>query len=72
MSEHEHERRADEVERELDDMERGSERLEEDISETRDDWESKKRDPKVPGAAGDPDAAVGDLPPEADEPSAAN
>jgi hypothetical protein len=66
MSEHEHERQADEVERELDSLQHDSERLEGEISETREDWERKKHDPAVPGAGGDPDRAEGDLPPEAD------
>jgi phage shock protein A len=62
----EHERTAEELERELDDMERQSDRLEGEIGDTRDDWERKKRDDKVPGAAGQPEQAEQDLPPEAD------
>jgi hypothetical protein len=46
-----------EPERDVEDMEERSERLEEDIQDTREEWERKKRDSKVPGAAGDPDRA---------------
>jgi hypothetical protein len=60
----EHERRADEVERELDDMEHQAERLGDEIDETRENWEHKQRDPSVPGAAGDPERAEGEPPPE--------
>lgn len=62
----EHSEQADRVEKELDDMQEQSERLGGRISDTRDDWERKKRDDNVPGAAGDPEQAEGDLPPEAD------
>jgi hypothetical protein len=55
-----HEAKADEVERELDDMGEQSDRLEGEIDDAREDWERKKRDSKVPGAAGEPE--------EADEP----
>ncbi len=60
-----HQEQADRLERELDDMEQQSERLENRIEETRTDWERKKADEKVPGAGGDPQAAEGDIPPEA-------
>ncbi len=60
-----HAAQADHVERELDDMQHESEDLESRISDARSDWERKKSDPAVPGAAGDPEAAEGDLPPEA-------
>jgi hypothetical protein len=63
MTEHE------EPERDLEEMEERSEKLEHEIDEAREDWESKKRDPSVPGAAGDPEAADEDLAPEADYPS---
>jgi flagellar motility protein MotE (MotC chaperone) len=46
-----------EPERDVADMEERSERLEEEIEDTREDWERKKRDSSVPGAAGDPDRA---------------
>jgi hypothetical protein len=45
-------------ERELDEMQERSDRLEEEIGDVREDWESKKQDPGVPGAV-----------PEGDEPS---
>jgi predicted nucleic acid-binding Zn-ribbon protein len=67
--EHEHERRADEVEHELDDMAEQSERLEDEIDSTRSDWESKQRDSHVPGADGDPEPADQGDEPEADYPS---
>jgi hypothetical protein len=56
-------------EREAEEMEQRSERLEHEIDDTREDWESKKRDPSVPGAAGDPESAEGGVEPEADYPS---
>ena len=62
----EHDRQADRLERELDDMQEQSDRLGQEIEHTRDDWERKKRDSNVPGAAGDPDRAEEELPPEAD------
>jgi len=57
---------ANRLESELADMKRRSERLEGDIEATRRDWERKKQDPSVPGAAGNPDRAEEELPPEAD------
>ncbi len=45
------------IDAELADMQRRSERLEGQIESTRRDWERKKQDPAVPGAAGDPDRA---------------
>ena len=65
----EHERKAEELERELEQMEEQSARLEGEIEDARDDWESKKRDDSVPGAAGDPEQAEGGPPPEAEFPS---
>ncbi len=56
----EHQRRADEVERELDEMEERADRLEDEIGDVRDDWERKKRDSGVPGAAGAPERADDD------------
>ncbi len=64
MSEHDEHRNLDaEVER----LEERTDALGEQIDETRADWEAKKRDPKVPGAAGDPVAAQSDIAPEAAE-----
>jgi hypothetical protein len=51
-----YERRHEEVERELGDMERRSERLDDEIDKAREDWESKKREARVPGADPVPDA----------------
>ena len=47
----------DRLEAELADMQRRSQRLEEDIEATKRDWERKKADDAVPGAAGDPERA---------------
>ncbi len=53
----EHEDRTRGLERELDEMEERSEHLEDEISDAREDWERKKSDSSVPGAAGDPEKA---------------
>jgi len=53
----EYEEKADAAERELADMEERADQLGDRIGEARDDWEAKKQDSKVPGAAGDPDRA---------------
>jgi hypothetical protein len=58
----EHEKKADELERELDEMQERSGNLEQDIESAGDDWESKKADPGVPGAAGQPSEADGPEP----------
>jgi hypothetical protein len=58
-----------EPERRVEEMEERSERLEEDIAETREDWERKKRDSSVPGAAGDPERAEQGPQPETNYPS---
>jgi hypothetical protein len=63
-----HEAKADELERELDDMQERSERLQDEIDSTGGDWESKKRDDRVPGAAGQPEEAEG-TGPETDYPA---
>jgi hypothetical protein len=65
----EHEEHADRVERELDDMQEQSEHLGDEVDEARKDWESKQRDPAVPGAAGDPEDAEGGPEPEQQYPS---
>ena len=48
-----------EPERDVEEMQERSDRLEEQIEDTREDWERKKRDSSVPGAAGDPERAEG-------------
>lgn len=72
MSQHEdreaHEAKADELERELDDMQERSERLGDDIEGAGEDWERKKADDGVPGAAGEPSQADGPEP-EAEYPT---
>lgn len=59
---------ADSADDQVDEMERRSDALEGDIEATRDDWEDKKRDSSVPGAAGMPEKVQGDdIPPEMDK-----
>jgi hypothetical protein len=58
-----------EMEREADEMEERSERLEDEISDAREDWEHKKADSSVPGATGDPEKAEGGPPPETSYPT---
>ena len=53
----EYEQHAAAAESDVDDMERRSDRVGEQIESARQDWEAKKADSKVPGAAGDPDRA---------------
>jgi hypothetical protein len=57
------------LDRDLDDLEERSDKLQDDISDAREDWERKKADSSVPGAAGDPDAAEGGPRPETSYPS---
>ena len=59
-----HEDVAARAEQEADRLEERTDALGEQIDQTREDWERKKADSRVPGAAGDPEAAEGDLPPE--------
>ncbi len=61
--------RADDLERELDQMQERSDRLEEEIGDTREDWERKKADPAVPGALPDDDDGDDEPPPEAQYPA---
>jgi hypothetical protein len=60
---------SEQPEREIDDMEERSDRLEDEIDDAREDWERKKSDPGVPGAAGDPEKAEGGPEPETNYPS---
>ena len=67
-----HQQKADAVESEIDGLERESERLGAQIGETRDDWERKKGDEKVPGAddaAGYASQEDDGLPPETEHPT---
>lgn len=59
----------EEPERELDEMQERSDKLEEKIEAVREDWERKKRDSSVPGAAGDPEQAETGPQPETNYPS---
>jgi hypothetical protein len=60
---------SEQPEREVDEMEERSERLEDEISDAREDWERKKADSSVPGAAGDPERAEEGPQPETTYPS---
>jgi chromosome segregation ATPase len=61
----EHEEAAERMEREVEDMERRAGQVDEDIAETREEWERKQRDDAVPGAVGEPREEL--PPPEPDE-----
>lgn len=50
-----HEAKADEVERELDEMEERAGKLGDEIEGAGEQWDRRKADEGVPGAAGDPD-----------------
>jgi hypothetical protein len=50
-------------------MQKRTDRLEDEIDDVRDDWERKKADPSVPGAAGDPSKAENGPQPETSYPS---
>jgi hypothetical protein len=56
-------------ERELDDMQERSDELEQEIDDAREDWERKKADSSVPGAAGDPEQAEEGPQPETSYPA---
>ena len=60
---------SEQPEREVEEMEERSERLEEEIDEARGDWERKKSDSSVPGAAGDPEEAEDGPRPETSYPT---
>ncbi len=65
----EHDDRASRLEDELDEMQERTDRLEEEIEDTREDWERKKGDSSVPGAAGDPESAESGPEPETSYPT---
>ena len=56
-------------EREVEDMEERVSKLDDQIDEVREDWERKKADSSVPGAAGDPEKAEQGPQPETNYPS---
>jgi hypothetical protein len=62
----EHHERADELEREADAAAEPSEQLEQEIEDTRSDWESKQSDQSVPGAVGERSAGPHQLKGEED------
>ena len=76
MSEHDdrqddrqdHEAKADELERKLDEMDERSAKLGDEIGDAGEEWERRKADDKVPGAAGEPSQADGPEP-EAEYPN---
>jgi hypothetical protein len=63
-----HEAKADELERELDRMQEQSDKLGGEIEDAGDEWERRKADESVPGAAGAPEEADGPEP-EAEYPN---
>jgi hypothetical protein len=63
-----HEAKADELERELDQMQEQSDKLGGEIEDAGKEWERRKADDKVPGAAGAPEQADGPEP-EAEYPN---
>jgi hypothetical protein len=60
---------SEEPERKVDEMQERADRLEEEIDEAREDWQRKKADPRIPGAAGDPERAEEGPQPETNYPS---
>jgi hypothetical protein len=60
---------SEEPEREVEEMQERADKLEGEIDEVRKDWERKKADPSVPGAAGDPQKAEKGPQPETNYPS---
>jgi hypothetical protein len=72
MSEHDdrrdHDAKADELERELDEMGERSDKLGDEIEGAGEEWERRKADDNVPGAAGEPNQADGPEP-EAEYPN---
>lgn len=50
-----HEAKADALERELDEMDERREKLGEEIGQTEEQWERKKKDERVPGATAEED-----------------
>ena len=63
-----HEQKAAELEYELAEMEKRSDRLGDEIETAEDEWERRKADDRVPGAAGEPSQADGPEP-EAEYPT---
>jgi hypothetical protein len=63
-----HEAKADELERELDRMQEQSDKLGGEIEDAGEQWERRKADESVPGAAGAPEEADGPEP-EAEYPN---
>ena len=60
---------SEQPEREVEDMQERAEKLEDQIDKVREDWERKKADSSVPGAAGDPEKAEQGPQPETNYPS---
>jgi hypothetical protein len=60
---------SEQPEREIDEMQERADRLDDEIGKVREDWERKKRDPQIPGAAGDPERADEGPQPETNYPS---
>lgn len=72
MTEHDdrnaHDAKAEELEYELAEMQERTDALEKDIEGAGEEWERRKADDKVPGAAGEPEQADGPEP-EAEYPN---
>jgi hypothetical protein len=60
---------SEDPESQVDDMQKRVDRLEDEIDDVREDWERKKRDSRIPGAAGDPERADEGPRPETNYPS---
>jgi hypothetical protein len=62
-----HKEKADELEQEADRMDEASQELEHDISEQREDWDSKSKSESVPGAHPVPEPGAEPPPDEENE-----
>ena len=63
----EQERDPDDLDAEVEDLEKKGETVQDDIDETKTDWESKKGDESVPGAVPEDDLGGETFPQEEDE-----
>jgi hypothetical protein len=63
----EQQRDPDDLDAEVADLEKAAEKVQDDIDETKSDWESKKGDESVPGAIGDDDLGQATFGEEEDE-----
>ena len=63
----EQQRDPEDLDAEVADLEKAAEKVQDDIDETKSDWESKKGDESVPGAVADDDLGGETFPQEEDE-----